>query len=44
MADVVDGAACAHPGDRVADRDALIQRGEHPMSRAPSRRRLSDFT
>ena len=29
MADVVGGVGAAHPGDVVADRDALIQRGEH---------------
>ena len=29
MADVVGGVGAAHPGDAVADRDALIQRGEH---------------
>src|ERR1700694_1715041 len=41
MADVVGGVGGVHPGDAVADRDALIQRGEHaePHALPPGWRR-----
>lgn len=35
MADVVGGVGAPHPGDAVADRDALIQRGQpEPVAHA----------
>src|SRR6185503_3808487 len=42
MADVVGGVGAAHPGNRVADRDALIQRGQHPEPEPVAQAGLAD--
>jgi hypothetical protein len=42
VADVVGGVDAAHPGDRVTDRDALIERGEHPEAESVAQAGLAD--
>ena len=42
MADVVGGVGAAHPGNRVAHSDALVQRGEHTQSQALPQGGLAD--
>jgi hypothetical protein len=39
---VVGGVGGPHPGDVVADRDALIQCGEHPQSESLPQAGLAD--
>ena len=42
VTDVVGGVGCAHPRDRVAHGEALVQRGEHTESEAVPQGRLAD--
>ena len=42
VTDIVGGVGCAHPGDRAAHGNALVQRGEHTEAEAVPQGRLAD--